>query len=290
MITERIRRNVPLKEYTTFKIGGLAKYFLEAKNKEELMAGIQWAKQQGLPFFILGGGSNLLISDEGFDGLVLRISSDGFQFDGERLKVEAGANLSLVVNECLKKRLSGLEWASGIPKITVGGAVYGNAGAFGVTCADMIESVELLDTDTMTIKTISFEECQFDYKESIFKKNKNLIILSVVFRLEAKAAEEIEKEIKRALFYRREHHSSEPSAGSVFKNPFQIPAGELIENCGLKGKRIGNAQISLKHANFIVNLGEAKAQDVKNLIDLAKKEVQNKFNILLEEEVQYLGF
>jgi UDP-N-acetylmuramate dehydrogenase len=286
----KVQKDVPLRELNTFKIGGRAAYFLEVKTQEDLIEGISWAKRQGLPFFILGGGSNLLVSDYGYSGIILKIVLNGFHFNGEKLEAGAGANLSVLINESKNRNLSGLEWAAGIPRITVGGAVYGNAGAFGFMTADIVESIEAFDTEDEKIKQLSFKECQFDYKESIFKKNKNLIILSAIFHLDLKEKKDLEEEIKRVASHRKEHHPSEPSAGSIFKNPFQVPAGELIEKCGLKGERIGDAQVSRKHGNFIVNLGSATSSDVAKLISLIKNEVQKKYNIILEEEIQYLGF
>ena len=289
-IEERIKQKVLLKDYTTFKIGGSAQYFLEVSRKEELLAGIEWAKNKKAPFFVLGGGSNLLVSDKGFAGLVIKVSLNNCQFNGEKALAQAGVNLARLAKECCDKGLSGLEWSSGIQKITVGGAIYGNAGAFGTNCADLIESVQALDTLDGAVKTFSFNDCQFDYKDSVFKKNKSLIILTATFCLESKDSAEIEREMKRILAYRNQNHPKESSAGSVFKNPFQAPsAGELIEKCGLKGRQIGQAMISQKHANFIVNLGQAKASDVLALINLAKQKVKEQFNIVLQEEIQYLN-
>jgi len=283
-----MKENISLKELTTFKIGGKARYFIEAKNKNEVTEALKWAKEKKVPFFVLGGGSNLLISDKGFKGLVIKLNFSKVEMKGEIVKAESGVFLSELGRICKEKGLSGLEWSSGIPKATLGGALCMNAGAFGANMADITEQVKALDADDLKIKEFPFKECEFGYKESIFKKNKNLIILSCVLKLEKKAKKEIEKEIERVLNYRKEHHPDFPSAGSVFKNPFKISAGEAIEKAGLKGKRIGGAQISPLHCNFIVNLGGATYSDVKSLIDLAKKEVKKKLNITLEEEVQLI--
>jgi len=276
-----IKRNVLLKNYTTFKIGGPAKYFFVAKNKEELISAISAAKKNHLPFFILGGGSNLLVSDKGFNGLVVKF----------------GQPLSWYVSK-------GLEWAAGIPG-TIQGGVYGNAGAFGKSMKDIIESVEVFDAETGKIKIFKNKDCRFSYRNSIFRKKKKLIILSV--RIKQQVSEGSEdgeedkvlfapkkvnaKKIKQYLDYKKQTQPLNfPSAGSVFKNPKGFSAGELIEKCGLKGKKVGNVKISEKHANFIVNLGQGKAKDVIKLIKLIKKKVKNKFKILLEEEIQHLGF
>ena len=294
----KIKQNVPLNSFTTFKIGGKAKYFCKAENKQDFISAIKWAKQNMLPFFVLGGGSNLLICDRGFNGLVIKIENKGIarlsKISNSKnkhlrfLSIQAGTSLRSVIKYCLEQNLSGIEWAQGIPKATIGGAVYGNAGAFGSNIADVIEQVEVIDIKTLKTKIISFEKCAFGYKTSIFKKNKNLIILSVVLGLEKKLKQEIRQEIKRVLEYRKANHPKEPSSGCVFKNPNKVPAAYLIEKCGLKGKQIGKAKISEKHCNFIINLGKASSDDVKALIDLAKQKVKNKFNIILKEEVQYL--
>ncbi len=296
----KIKENILLAKYTTFKIGGGAKYFLVAKTKEDLIEGVKFARQKHLPFFVLGGGSNLLVSDEGFEGLIIKLHS----LDQPKihispllrssglisLKVEAGIQLKKVVEFCVKNGLTGLEWAAGIPG-TVGGAIYGNAAAFGKSMADIVEKIEVFDASESRIKNYGVIECKFGYKESIFKKNKNLIILSCIISLKKGNKKEIKEKIKYFLDYRERHHPLNlPSAGSVFKNPPGISAGELIEKCGLKGKRIGDAQVSQKHANFIVNLGKARAEDILKLINLIKEEVKKKFGIVLEEEIQYLGF
>jgi len=255
-----VKKNVLLKNYTTFRIGGPAKYFFVAKTKENLIKVILVAKKLRLPFFILGGGSNLLVSNKGFDGLVIKF----------------GQPLSNYVSR-------GLEWAAGIPG-TIEGAVYGNAGAFCKSMKDAVESVEVFDTKTGKIEIFKNKGCQFGYRDSIFKKKKNLIILSV----EIKPGKSNPEKIKEYLDYRKQRHPRLPSAGSVFKNIGATPAAILIHRAGLTGKKIGKAQISEKHSNFIVNLGAASAKDVKKLINLAKKSVKKKFGIVLEEEIQFL--
>jgi len=257
----KFRKNVPLKNYTTFKIGGPAKYFFEAKRKEELIEAIKLAKKLELPFFILGGGSNLLVSDKGFDGLVIKF----------------GQPLSSYVSK-------GLEWAVGIPG-TVQGAVYSNAGAFKKSMKDVVKEVEIFDTKTEKIKNFKSKDCKFGYRDSIFKKNKNLIILSI----KIKSKKSNRKKIKQYLDYRKKTQPLNfPSAGSIFKNPRGFFAADLIERCGLRGKRIGKVKISEKHANFIVNLRNGKAKDVKKLIKLAKQKVKSKFGIVLKEEIVVL--
>jgi UDP-N-acetylmuramate dehydrogenase len=308
-----IQKNVFLAKYTTFKIGGKAKYFFIAKTKKDLIKAISFAKKTKLSFFnsrvkrgnqssrrakrggvfILGGGSNLLISDKGYKGLVIKIQMDSiFSVETRNIYAEAGARLADLVKMSLEKRLTGLEWAAGIPGATIGGAIYGNAGAFGESMKNVVENVEVLDCRNLKIKSLKNKNCKFGYRESIFKRNKNLIILSATFKLKKDKKEKIKKLIEKYLNHRRTVQPlNYPSAGSVFRNPTknkELTAGKLIEKCGLKGKIIGRAKISEKHANFIVNLGGAKAKDVKKLINLIKKQVKNKFGITLKEEIRFL--
>jgi UDP-N-acetylmuramate dehydrogenase len=308
-----VEKNVLLKNYTTYKIGGPAKYFFVAENKEELIKAVKIAKKLNIPFFIFGGGSNLLISDLGYDGLVIKINISDIVFDKNIVSVGAGVSLSDVVSKATEKNLSGLEWVVGIPGATIGGAIFGHAQAFRKKISDNIESVQALVLDNLEIKNFSKEDCHFSLKNSIFKENKNFIIISAVLKFQEKNPEEIKNRIKENLDYRKNNHPTDfPSAGSTFVNPEiiiedkdlilkfpelseynknkLIPAGYLISKCGLSGKKIGDAQISEKHANFILNMGNAKAEDVLSLINLAKKEVKKTFGIELETEVQFLGF
>jgi len=299
-----LKKNVSLKNYTTFKIGGPAKYFFETKNKKDLIKAILVAKSKKLPFFILGGGSNLLVSDEGFRGLVIKILFSKSYFLNSQISAEAGTILAELLSATLNTGLTGLEWAAGIPG-TVGGAIYGNAGAFKKSMKDITKTVTVLEIKNQksNIKNLRNKDCKFCYRNSIFKQKKNLIILSATLQLKKGNKLKIEKRIKEYLNYRKETQPLNfPSAGSVFKNPKNFSAGELgeedkssslsfaaarlIEECGLKGKRIGNVKISEKHANFIVNLGGGKAKDVKKLINLAKKKIKEKFGITLEEEIE----
>ncbi|MBU1046076.1 UDP-N-acetylmuramate dehydrogenase [Patescibacteria group bacterium] len=310
-----VRENVPLAEYTTFKIGGNAKFFFVADNKQEIIKAIKAAEKCGLPFFILGAGSNILFPDEGFDGLIIKVQNSPARLAtrpgrvaGGKSKIqnniiwaEAGVMLSDLVRLAAEAGLSGLEWAAGIYG-TVGGAIRGNAGAFGGQILDVLKRVEYFDTAKEEIRQCDAQECHFDYRSSIFKENKNFIILSGEFQLKEGDKEDIKRKINEHKNYRAERHPlNYPSAGSVFKNPELtaetknnypeiakngfIPAGFLIEKAGLKGKIIGRAQISEKHCNFIINLGGATAKDVLELIAFIKKEIKNKFQIDLEEEI-----
>ncbi len=290
----KIQKNIPLAKHTTFKIGGPAKYFFIAKTKEELIRAVKWAKGFKLPFFVLGGGSNVLALDEGFDGLIIKTQNSKLKIQNHNSKlktiyVEAGTKLDDLVKLTARQALTGLEWAAGIPG-TVGGAVYGNNQAFDIKMSDIVESVEVINTQNLKIKNLSKKQCKFSNKNSIFKKNRNLIILSAILKLKKGNKKEIKNKIKKHFVRRKKNHPLNfPSAGSVFINKNgTAPSGYLIEKAGLKGTKIGKAEISKKHAGFIVNLGGAKAKDVLKLIELTKRKVKNKFGINLQEEVQII--
>jgi UDP-N-acetylmuramate dehydrogenase len=303
-----VRKNVSLKDYSTFKIGGAAKYFFEANNKEEIIKVITTAKKLHLPFFILGGGSNILFPDKPFNGLVIKINNQEIEFKKNIVLVGAGITLSNLLSQLVKNNLSGLEWAIGIPG-TLGGAIHGNAGAFSKSIQNIVKNVEILDTKDQKIKMLSLKQCRFGYKESIFKKNKNLVILSAELGCKKGNATEMKKEMLDMNKRRKISQPIEfPSVGCVFKNYLGvikdkkiiekfpgikifnqkniIPAGFFIERCGLKGKKINDAKISEKHANFIININKARARDVLQLISLIKISVNKNFKINLEEEIQ----
>jgi UDP-N-acetylmuramate dehydrogenase len=307
----KIRENVLLRDYTTFKIGGPARYFFVAKSKKDLKNAILWAKKKKLLFFILGGGSNVLFSDKGFNGLVIKNQNTQYEIRNTKIVAEAGVPLQKLVLETAKKGLSGLENLAGIPG-TLGGAIWGNAGAFGREIGDLVEEVKVLEVkgSRLKVKRLKNKECEFGYRESIFKRRENWIILETILKLKRGKKKEIEEKIKKILKLRKEKQPlGFPSAGSVFKNvpvekvPKEIrekfkeeikdgflPAGVLIEAAGLKGFQIEGAKISEKHANFILNVGKAKASDVKELMEKIKKEVKKKFKIQLEEEIKLVGF
>ena len=312
-----LKEKVLLKDHTTWRVGGPAKYFLEIQNKEGLEKAISLAKEINLPFFVLGGGSNILVSDKGFNGLVIKIKISDLEIEeeGGKIKVLAGAGLPLnfLSAKLLEGEASGLEWSSSIPG-SLGGAIFGNAGAFGPSMADSVEWVEAfgIKNQKLKIKKYRKEDCNFSYRSSIFKKKApDMIILSARLSLVKGNKEAIEAKMKEYADYRKFRHPLNfPSAGSVFKNPVkpiknkillakfpdladfnqkgEIPAGWLIAKSRLAGKKIGAAQISKKHSNFFVNLGEAKAKDIRALIKFAQKKVKKVFGIELKEEIIYL--
>ncbi len=287
------------------------------ENNDEIKEALEFAEKNKLEVFVLGGGSNLLISDKGFDGLVIRIMNYELRIKNNRIFIGSGLALMKLVNESVKYNLTGLEWAAGIPG-TVGGAIANNAGAFRRSISDVIEEVEILKTGKLgnwETGKLKNKECQFSYRSSIFKKEKKYIILNAVLKLSKGNQEESRKTIAEILKSRREKQPLEyPSAGSVFRNPIvddnhlaklikeypelkniaknnTIPAGWLIGQIdGLKNKKIGGAMISEKHCNFIVNFNNAKAEDVVILISLIKQKVRMHFGIQLREEIEYVGF
>lgn len=291
LLGEKLLADIILAPYTTFKIGGRAKYFFVAESAEDILKAVQAGRQTGVPYFILGEGSNLLVSDEGFNGLIIKIQNTKYQILNTHCHTDAGVLLSQLVKATAGAGLTGLEFAAGIPG-TVGGAIFGNAGIKDRGVGNVVESVTLLFPDG-EIKTVDKDWMEFGYRESKLEKyspSERPIILSAVLKLEKGEPEKIKAEIQERHQKRSEKLPSEPSAGCIFKNLPNQSAGALIEQAGLKGKRIGDAAISEKHANFIINLGNAKADDILQLIKLIKQTVKEKLNVALEEEIQFLGF
>jgi len=274
-----------LKEHTTFKIGGPAKFFFEPRDTEDLRLSLSLVKKNRIPILVIGTGSNILVSDNGFKGMVLRLNAPSFKkiaFKHSRLKAGSGALLSRVVPKAGELGLSGAEFLWGIPG-TVGGALIMNAGVREKYIADLVEDVRVMDYDG-NIKILKKSDIKFGYRSSDLSK---YIVLNATFNLVKSSKKEVKARIAKYLTYRRDTQDlSLPSAGCVFKNPKGNSAGRLIDLCGLKGKRIGDACISFKHANFIVNIGNARAKDVLKLMSLIRREVKNKFNINLKPEIK----
>lgn len=276
-----IQKNIELAQYTTYKIGGPARYFVEISKKEEVLEALEFAERKNLKYFVLCGGSNVLFSDKGYNGLVIKLNLRNLKIEDDIIYSGSGVKLMALINFGIKNELSGLEFLAGVPG-EVGGAIRGNAGAFGKSISDYVEQVEIVrDNKILKLKK---EEIKFDYRDSEFKRN-NDIILAGYFKLEKSDIEQAKLEIEKNINYRKANHPWEPSAGSTFKNPKDKSVGQMVEELGLKGHKIGNAQISEKHGNFIINLGGAKASDVKKLIELIKDKVKEKYNIDLEEEI-----
>ncbi len=283
-----ILKNEPMSSYTSFKIGGPADEFCSAESVEEIASLIQYAKDKGIDYTIIGNGSNLLVGDKGIRGLVIRIAQgfDNIKVTGNLIECECGILLSRLAATAYKNGLSGFEFASGIPG-TLGGAVYMNAGAYGGEMKDVIESVTYLENGK--ISTIYREDLDFGYRHSYFS-DRDCVILSAVINLEKAPMEEIGAKMEDLKNRRNEKQPiNMPSAGSTFKRPEGYFAGKLIQDSGLKGYRIGGAMVSEKHSGFIINAGDATAADVRELIDYVQKTVKDKFGVDLETEVRFLG-
>ena len=282
---KKIKVDEPMDKHTSFRIGGPADLFLEANTESKFIRSVKAFKKTKTPFFILGRGTNLLVSDKGFRGVVIKRICPKASVKKQKIIADSHLALNDLVNFACNHSLSGLENLTGIPG-SVGGAIRGNAGAWRTTIGDLVSRVKILD-EKGKVFWINKKDCQFSYRESRFKKGSK-IILSAEFELEKKSKSEI-KRVIREITKKRENLPCQPSAGCIFINPETKPAGWLIEQAGLKGKKIGQAQISPIHANFIVNLGKARAKDVVRLISLARKRVREKFNLDLTEEIVKLG-
>lgn len=283
------RENEPMNLHTTFKIGGPADFFSEPQDVTELKNIINLCKSENMPYMILGNGSNMLVSDKGIDGVVISME-DNFQnlhIEGNTVIADAGILLSTLSKRVYEKELTGMEFASGIPG-TLGGAVYMNAGAYGGEMKDIVKTVTFIECDGNVV-SYTADKLEFGYRKSCFS-NTDRIILSVCIELKRGKKEEI-KAMMADFTERRttKQPISMPSAGSVFKRPEGYFAGTLIENAGLKGYSIGGAEVSEKHAGFIVNKGDATAEDVISLIEYIKQTVYEKYNVMLEPEVKITG-
>lgn len=314
-----IQKNISLKEYSNIKIGGAARYFLEFKNLAELQAGLaEWQilklNDQSIPdrIFVISGATNILFDDAGFDGLIVRNTISYIKNLGNNL-LEAGAGTAVeeLNNYCIENSLSGTEWSGGLPG-SVGGAVFGNAGAFGGEIKDSIIEIKSFNFTSGQIVQRDNAECQFGYRQSIFKSEKlPEIILSTKVQLKSGEKAEIARLVEEKISYRRLKQPLEyPNIGSIFKNidvksaspelidkvrdkikndPFPvIPTAYLINLAGLKGRKVGGAMISEKHPNMFINTGGAKASDIKELIEIVRTELAEKFGVKLETEIRQL--
>lgn len=286
---ENVLQNEPMSNHTTFKIGGPADYFVMPETPNQVRDVYLAAKERGVPVFIMGNGSNLVVGDRGIRGVVICLFKrmDSIVVEGEKVIVGCGALLSKVAATVCREGLAGFEFASGIPG-TVGGGVYMNAGAYGPELKDIIISVSYMDQEG-NFGELTADQCEFGYRTSIFGK-KGYIILGCTFGLTRGNSEEIRELINEYTKRRTSKQPIEkPSAGSVFKRPEGYFAGTLIEGAGLKGFTIGGAQVSEKHAGFIVNIGGATAKDVMDLIAHIQKTVYEKDGVKLETEVKLVG-
>lgn len=310
MIT--IQEDVLLSPYTTFKIGGLARYFSQVTNIDEVKESLHWARANNQNVLILGGGSNVLIADSGYPGLVIHTSEVLPTIeDGYKMKVFSGCSLMTAVETSQQRSLAGLEYLSGIPG-TIGGAVFGNAGAFGTAMKDVVSAVTAIHSQTFEEKIFSQKECEFGYRQSYFKRNPEWILVQVELSLKEGNASHLLMVMEDTLAQRNiKQRQDVKSAGSYFSNPViedrqlrkefedelgsksrenRVPAGWIIDKAGLRGKRIGDAMVSEEHSNYILNVGRATSEDVVILESIIKQTVRDKYNVQLEREVRYVGF
>ena len=295
--------NEPMNKHTSFKVGGPARYFVKAESLDDLKKALDLAREKGIPFFILGNGTNLLVSDKGFDGVIITLAGDFSSIEdlgNGAFKVGAAIPLGRFARSVLKQGFAGIHKLAGIPG-TLGGAIYMNAGAYGQEIGTSCTQVTVLDSDG-NIREFAASECGFGYRQSIFQKN-NAIILSATFLLPTaaslgKTTADLEAELAECMAKRKASQPlNMPNAGSTFKRlsvgaadtPAQIAPGYYIEQAGLKGYRIGDAEVSTVHANFIVNAGGATASDIKQLSEFVQQKVTEKFGIELHREIILLG-
>lgn len=286
---ENVHTDEPMSRHTTFRIGGNADYFVKPGNADEVAAVIAVCREYSIPYFILGNGSNLLVSDDGYRGMIINImdNMDSVTVDGRIITAQAGALLVRVSVMARDNALTGLEFASGIPG-TIGGAVYMNAGAYGGEMKNVVKTVRAID-EYGRIYELDSEKMDFSYRHSIVEERK-LIVLEVTLELEHGSREAIDDRMKELAEARRSKQPLEyPSAGSTFKRPEGYFAGKLIMDAGLRGYSVGGAQVAEKHCGFVINKGGATASDVVELIRDVQHDVDDKFGVTLEPEVKMLG-
>lgn len=308
-----VRENIALKDHTTYRIGGPARAYVALERVEDLPGIIEIVRRRQEPYFLLGGGSNILVSDRGFPGTVIHIQNKGMTVNGERLVAQAGESLADVIGRSIEAGLGGLEWGTSVPG-TIGGAVVGNAGAFWGAMDQVVRKVTAYDPSRGIFRTYLNPECGFRYRTSLFKHSGE-IVSEIEFQLTPMDKHELRRKSETIRQYRANRHPTEPSVGSVFKNiddkkfigPFleshpdareeytrrwksKIPTAYLIDLCGLKGLRLGGAQIAYKHSAFIINAANARAEEVIMMVGLIKERVWNAFGIHLKEEIRYVGF
>ena len=286
---ENILFDEPMSRHTTFRVGGAAKCLIKVNNKEQMKKLIPYLHMTGQNFFILGNGSNLLVGDKGYSGILVKLGEgmESVTVEGERMKISAGTLLSKAASAARENELTGMEFASGIPG-TVGGASVMNAGAYGGEMKQIVESVEVMNMEG-EILVLDNDTMEFGYRKSVIK-SRPFIVLETVLCLQKGKQEEISSKMEELSRLRREKQPLEyASAGSTFKRPEGYFAGKLIMDAGLRGFSIGGAKVSEKHCGFIVNSGNATAADIREVIDEVQKCVKAKFGVTLEREVIYLG-
>ena len=304
-IGEGLREQEPLRHHTTFRIGGPADWFLAARTQDQLVRALRAATELSVPSFLLGGGSNLLVSDEGFRGLVVKNAIDEVEFEGTTARVGCGADYLTFIQLCRDRGLAGLAYAAGIPG-SIGGALYGNAGCYGQDIGSRTLECTVCTLEGTQVQTLPASWFQFAYRDSRLKREPR-VLLSCLHHLRRGERAAIQAVIDEKLEIRRQKHPQwrvEPTAGSYFKNlppdwqvpgarhspgTRRVPAGQLLDEVGCRGLRVGDALVFPKHANIIINAGRATAREVLELAAIMKSRVREKFGVELEEEVMFLG-
>ncbi len=283
----KILNDVSMKNYTTYKTGGIVRTMYFPENENELRELLKRLKKENIKYFIIGNGSNIIVDDNYFDGAIINLKKlNKYSIKNNEVYCECGVMLPLIANMTIKSSLKGLESLISIPG-TIGGSIYNNAGAYNVEISNYLKEIRVLN-ENGEIVTLEKQDCDFKYRDSIFKHTKKYVIISCVFKLEKGNKEELLKIVDTRCEKRKLSQPLEyPSAGSVFRNPLNNYAGALIESLNLKGKTIGGAKVSCKHANFIINENNATSNDIKNLIKLIHEQVLNNYDIdlILEQEI-----
>lgn len=283
--------NEPLSRHTTLRVGGPARYLIYPQDSESIQGIINFCHEHGIMFKVIGRGSNLLVSDQPYNGIVIKLdrSFNAITFSDTHVRVASGYSMIRLANELARRGLTGFEWAGGVPG-NIGGGVFMNAGAHGRSMQDNLIRVHVIDREGKMF-WLTNEECQFAYRTSIFQTHRDWIVLEAEFQYEVGDSEAISQKMEQWRHRRQTTQPLQlPNCGSVFRNPEPHFAGQLIEELGLKGKKIGGAQVSEQHANFIVNIEAATAQDIADLIHFVQKAVAEKYDVELHQEVEYFNW
>ena len=287
---DSIKYNEPMKKHTTMKVGGPCDCMVEPSSIEEIQKVLEYVKENNIKYYIIGNGSNLLVKDEGVHALVIKIASkfSSVEVNGEHIKAYSGCSVPKLAQIAKENSLSGLEFACGIPG-SVGGGIRMNAGAYGSEMVNVVEKVGFLD-ENGNLKEIDGKDAHFTYRHSMFVDNPQYVVVYAIYKLQKGNKDEISKIMEENMNSRKQKQPIEyPNFGSVFKRPEGYFVGKLVDDCGLKGYKIGEAQVSTKHSGFMINAGDATCKDVLDLIEYVKEKVYEKFNVKLQEEVVILG-
>lgn len=287
---DSIKYNEPMKKHTTMRVGGPCDCMVEPSSIEEIQKVLEYARKNNIKYYVIGNGSNLLVKDEGVHALIIKIANkfSGVEVNGEHIKAYSGCSVPKLSQIAKENSLSGLEFACGIPG-SVGGGIRMNAGAYGSEMVNVVEKVGFLD-ENGKLNEIDGKDAHFTYRHSMFVENPKYIVVYAIYKLQKGNKDEISKIMEENMNSRKQKQPIEyPNFGSVFKRPEGYFVGKLVDECGLKGYKIGGAQVSTKHSGFMVNIEDATCKDVLDLIEYVKKKVYEKFNVKLQEEVVILG-